>query len=331
MTASHPHWNFLHRSASYAFTRPVRFVTAEGKRIICGKNPPEQLRPAVGNSRIPARPRGIAPWQYQYVFLISRGRAVDANAALNTLSSSDSTPPAAVGQFSFNNGNLFPTYGLSWTAPGDDGNSGTVAAYELRFSDNAIITPAQFDLATPLPGAVPEPANGFQHETVRVPYRHTSGYISIRGVDKVGNAGPISSLPLSIPAGLGDPYTVTESAASPLSTGGTPLGLKADDDFKSVSLPFSFQFFEGTWYGVTVSTNGALYLPAVLFSTRDSRGSVNSLSGYRMIAPAWDDLRTDRRPGDDVYVVTPDENRIIFRWQAVTFNSQIDAAGTTRR
>jgi hypothetical protein len=39
-----------------------------------------------------------------------------------------------------------------------------------------------------------------------------------------------------------------------------------------------------------------------------------------MIAGLWDDLRTDTRAGDDIYVVTPDANRIIFRWQSVTFD-----------
>ena len=40
-----------------------------------------------------------------------------------------------------------------------------------------------------------------------------------------------------------------------------------------------------------------------------------------MIAGLWDDLRTDRA-GGDVYVVTPDATRIIFRWQAVTFGDE---------
>jgi hypothetical protein len=42
-----------------------------------------------------------------------------------------------------------------------------------------------------------------------------------------------------------------------------------------------------------------------------------------MIAGAWDDLRTDRRTGDDVYVVQPDPSRVIFRWQAVTNDNAV--------
>ena len=47
-----------------------------------------------------------------------------------------------------------------------------------------------------------------------------------------------------------------------------------------------------------------------------------------MIAGLWDDLRTDTRAGDDVYMVQ-DQDRVIFRWQAVTFDTPI-APATTR-
>ena len=40
-----------------------------------------------------------------------------------------------------------------------------------------------------------------------------------------------------------------------------------------------------------------------------------------MIAGLWDDLRTDTRAEDDVYVVKRDPPRVIFRWQAVTYAS----------
>jgi hypothetical protein len=51
------------------------------------------------------------------------------------------------------------------------------------------------------------------------------------------------------------------------------------------------------------------------------------LNGFRIIAGLWDDLRTDRRPGDDVYV-SQDNERVIFRWQAVTFDSPIGPEDT---
>lgn len=54
----------------------------------------------------------------------------------------------------------------------------------------------------------------------------------------------------------------------------------------------------------------------------DPFSSQRLLNGRRMIAGLWDDLRTDRRPGDDVYTVV-DSDRIIFRWQAVTFDDPL--------
>lgn len=44
-----------------------------------------------------------------------------------------------------------------------------------------------------------------------------------------------------------------------------------------------------------------------------------------MIVGMWSDLRTDGGATDDVYMVQPDGDRIIFRWQAVTFGSETPA------
>jgi hypothetical protein len=60
----------------------------------------------------------------------------------------------------------------------------------------------------------------------------------------------------------------------------------------------------------------------------DSGSSVQRLNSYEMIAPLWDDLRTDRRATDDVYMVKPDTNRVIFRWQAVTYNTPTSPTAT---
>jgi uncharacterized repeat protein (TIGR01451 family) len=268
----------------------------------------------------------VATWQYINVYPISTGRSVDANAALAAVSSADTTPPAVVAHLGASSSVSFPNVGLNWGAPGDDGNTGKVAAYEVRFSDTDLSSAAAFDLARPMPGPTPDVGGTAQNVTVQVPWRHPSGFIGVRAVDDVGNAGPISAIPISGATDVGDPYTVTETAASPLSTGGTPLGLKADDQFKGASLPFSFKFYNSEWFGVSVSSNGALYFGTGVFD--DSESSVRLLNGYRMIAGAWDDLRTDRRPGDDVYVVTPDADRIIFRWQAVTYDTQIGPTTT---
>jgi uncharacterized repeat protein (TIGR01451 family) len=59
----------------------------------------------------------------------------------------------------------------------------------------------------------------------------------------------------------------------------------------------------------------------VLGPEADSPAPSSVLMTVRAIAAAWDDLRTDRRAGDDVYLVQPDADRVILRWQAVTFDT----------
>lgn len=267
-----------------------------------------------------------APWQYSYVYPISTGRAVDANKALQTVSSADVTAPGGLNNLNAHISDTFPSYTLGWIAPGDDGNVGKVTAYELRFSETSL-NDANFDLAKPLAGPVPNEPGAGQSITVKVPWRHPSGFIGVRAVDDAGNKGPISSIPISVSVDVGDPYTMAESAAVPVSTGGTGLGLIADDEFKTTNLPFTFKFYGIEYPAVTVSTNGALYF-GFPTSSNDASSSKRWLNGRRMIAGLWDDLRTDKRPGDDVYVVQ-DVDRIIFRWQAVTYDTPI-GPGVTR-
>lgn len=268
------------------------------------------------------RPSG---WQFANVFPMSTGRAIDANTILQSNSSSDVTAPGAINNLTAQISDTFPNYSLTWTAPGDDGNTGRVTAYELRFSDTAL-NEGNWDFAKPLPGPVPADPGSTQSVTAKVLWRHPSGFIGVRGVDEVGNKGPISSVAFSVSADVGDPYTIAETAAAPVSTGGTALNLIGDDEFKTVNLPFTFKFYGIDYPQVTLSTNGTLYFG---FPPDEDPFSLERLlNGRRMVAGLWDDLRTDRRPGDDVYMIQ-DADRVIFRWQAVTFESQI-GPNTTR-
>ena len=268
----------------------------------------------------------VTNWQYSYNFPISTGRSADVSSALQGVNSSDTTSPGPVNNISLIN-QSFPYYTVRWEAPGDDVNTGKVSAYQVRFSETDLSDPSKFDLATPLPGPIPSDAGSSQSVPVRLPWRHHSGFIGVRALDEVGNAGPISSTPFSVDPGVADPFIMEEGPATPLSTGGTPLGLNADDAYRQVDLPFGFRAYEQEFSWVNVSTNGALYVGFP--EPSDDQSSTSLLNGYRIVAGAWDDLRTDRRAGDDVYVVRPDPDRIIFRWQAVTYDTPL-APGVTR-
>src|SRR6185369_7693367 len=244
---------------------------------------------------------------------------VDAGKMLQGVSSTDVTPPGLIDDLSAQIQSQFPNYRLTWDSPGDDGNVGNPTAFEIRFSETSL-NDTNFDLATPLPAPTPNDSHSNYFHNVNVPWRHSSGFIGIRGVDDAGNKGPISQVPVSVNVDVGDPYTIAETAAAPVSTGGTPLGLIGDDEIKTINLPFMFTFYGTEYPAITVSTNGALYFGFP--PDDDAFSSPRLLNGRRMIAGLWDDLLTDKRPGDDVYIVQ-DTDRIIFRWQAVTFDNFI--------
>ncbi len=246
------------------------------------------------------------------------GRRLNVFNSLQAGAENDTTPPGTVQNLTLTS-QQERTLSLQWTASGDDGASGRASLYDVSFVDAA-------NPSAPISLAKLKPAvsGALQTVTAKIPLRHTSGNIRIREFDNVGNEGTPASLSISISADIADPYLVSETAPPGSLSTGTPLGLEADDKyFEGYALPFSFNFYGQVYTSVTISTNGALY-----FSTPPKRANgdaddvpsaISGLNSQKMIAGLWDDLRTDARTGDDVYVSTPDLNRIIFRWQAVTF------------
>ncbi|HZT59067.1 MAG TPA: S8 family serine peptidase [Pyrinomonadaceae bacterium] len=246
------------------------------------------------------------------------GRRLNVASVVAAALRGDATPPAPASnlQVTTQSGRALT---LRWTAPGDDGSSGTAADYDFTFVNTS-------GGRLPLPSTVlPAAAGSTQGATLTLPYRNFSGTVELRAYDASGNFST-ASVAVTLPQDeSSDPYTVTEGPPEALSTGGTPLGLSADDSFaESYPLPFDFWFYGSLKNSVTVSTNGALYFSTIPRSFNggnvvglDAQSSVRGLQGQQMIAGLWDDLRTDR--GGDVFV-TKDSSHIVFRWQAVTFD-----------
>lgn len=261
------------------------------------------------------------------------GRRLNALGALQNAPEADAAPPAVIQDLRVvsQNGRSIT---LEWTAPGDDDNTGRASLYEIRFSDNNLNSSSAFNEALSFVAPIPAAAGTLQTATVQVPYRHPAGFFGIRAVDNAGNLSAVASVSVLVDPAAADPYVVSQSGSAGLSTGGTPLALIGDDRYKEgYALPFAFPFFGQNHPTVTISINGLLYFspppkyepqpPVAPQDNADDAGSsVDGLNARAMIAGMWDDLRTDRRPGDDVYVVTPDADRIIFRWQGVTFNGE---------
>ncbi|MEZ4399979.1 MAG: lamin tail domain-containing protein [Kofleriaceae bacterium] len=105
--------------------------------------------------------------------------------------SADLSPPAAVVDLAVTAvGATSAT--LTWTAPGDDGDAGTAAAYDLRWASQPI-TEANFAAATPVAAPAPTVAGTTQTTTAEVPAIGTV-YFALTARDELGNVSPLSNL-----------------------------------------------------------------------------------------------------------------------------------------
>ncbi|HKZ81765.1 MAG TPA: S8 family serine peptidase [Pyrinomonadaceae bacterium] len=245
------------------------------------------------------------------------GRRLNVANSLQALVQPDTTAPGTVINFHVNSQND-RSLNVGWTASGDDGASGRASLYQITFTDQSTGITRILKNILPATSGTPQTAD------VKIPYRHTAGTMSLREFDNWGNEGGPAFLNVSVPLVQADPYATTLGPRTALTTGGTALNLIGDDSYKQDQpLPFAFPFFGKTYSSVTISTNGNLYFVDTGDTVPPPLGDPAAFSaemvGFKMISGLWDDLRTDRRSGDDVYMVTPDSSRVIFRWQAVTF------------
>lgn len=132
-------------------------------------------------------------------------RAVDDGLNLGAISNSpsvtvsggggggDTTPPAAIDDLLAVPGDNSGEIRLTWTAVGDDGNSGTAAAYMVKRSSSAI-TAGNWTSATTVDLA-PSPAEPGESETMTVPNLSpgVTWYFAVRALDEVPNEGPLSN------------------------------------------------------------------------------------------------------------------------------------------
>ena len=249
------------------------------------------------------------------------GRRLNANKTVQAALENDTTAPAAAANFRVNSQNGRRVE-LRWNEAGDDGNTARASLDEITFIDG--MTGEQFNIKSTQtldPGVE-------RTVFVSIPFKHTAGQLSLRTFDNVGNSST-ASVPASVAADVADPYLVTLGAPEALTAqnSGNAMTLKGDDVVRDfVSIPFSFPFFGFTVTNVAVSSNGALYVPIPpdfaiphpnVGSDDGAAANTTNLAHLAMIAGMWSDLRTDRRATDDVYMVQPDRDRIIFRWQAV--------------
>lgn len=105
----------------------------------------------------------------------------------------DTIAPAAIGDLSANTGSAVGTVDLSWTAPGDDGSSGTASTYIVRYNTTQI-TAGNWWASTNVTGEpAPGPAGSAESMTVSGLMGGQTYWFAIRTQDEVPNTSAVSN------------------------------------------------------------------------------------------------------------------------------------------
>jgi hypothetical protein len=111
----------------------------------------------------------------------------------------DRNAPASINNLAASGGTNAGEIDLTWTAVGDDGNTGTAASYIVKYSSSPITTQSQFDSATTYTQSwTPLQAGSAENETLTALNPGDLLYFAIVAVDEAGNQGDISNSPNAI-------------------------------------------------------------------------------------------------------------------------------------
>jgi beta propeller repeat protein len=144
---------------------------------------------------------------------------IDIDALI--VSSPESDPPAAVSLNAVTGTNIGEV-DLNWTAPGDDGDTGTATEYIIRYADAAIDNQAKWDAATDITGEpTPQIAGTAESMTVSGLVPGQTLFFALRTLDDSGNLSDLSNSPSAqvqapVPVGVG---TYEENDANITTTG----------------------------------------------------------------------------------------------------------------
>jgi Fe-S-cluster-containing hydrogenase component 2/chitodextrinase len=141
----------------------------------------------------------------------------------------DTTPPAAITDLNAVSGEESIT--LTWTAPGDDAQRGSVVSYDIRYSISEI-TMASWDAAIALTNTpLPQMPGAEEHFEVSGLTESTTWYFAVEALDEAGNRSPVSnSESAQVTGDLTPPAAITDLYASSSSTESMALTWTAPGD-----------------------------------------------------------------------------------------------------
>jgi hypothetical protein len=185
----------------------------------------------------------------------------------------DTTAPAAVSNLATAN----PTgtsIQLSWTAPGDDGATGTATSYDIRYSTISI-TDGNWAGATQVTGEpTPAAAGTAQNMTVSGLNSDTTYYFAMKTSDEVPNTSALSNVPSGTTLDVTSPAAVSNLAAGTPTTSSLTLAWTApgDDGATGTATSYDIRYStssinDGNWASATQVTGEPT--PAAAGSAQD--------------------------------------------------------------
>jgi|GEM_PF-2493939 len=172
-----------------------------------------------------------------------------SNEAIVTTGGQDTTAPGDISDLQVT-GVTDTTATISWTAPGDDGTSGTAAVYDVRFLQGSTpIDDANWASATEATGEPsPQAAGSTETFTVTGLVENQEYYIAVKAGDEVPNWSGVSNSPQAIPADLVAPAAVTDLRSPSSDETSVTLEWTApgDDDTTGTADHYVVKYLQGT-------------------------------------------------------------------------------------
>src|SRR5207247_1305676 len=110
----------------------------------------------------------------------------------------DTIPPATIADLRASSSGVTSVV-LQWTAPGDDGTTGTATWYDLRYGTSGAITEATYDGNTHYQTGFPKPAGSSEQATVTGLQPGTRYWFALRASDEVPAWSAVSNSPTAVP------------------------------------------------------------------------------------------------------------------------------------
>lgn len=174
-------------------------------------------------------------------------RGCISNAAGATVA--DVTAPAAIADLGVL-ATTATTATLRWTAPGDNGTTGTATSYRVRYRiGSPISTEGEWAAATVVSGPPsPAAAGSVEGMTVSGLTSDRTYYFAVRAVDDGGNQGGLSNSPFGITPDVTAPGAVTTLAAPSATTSSITLRWTApgDDGLTGTAAQYDVRYVAGT-------------------------------------------------------------------------------------